>query len=914
MNQLYLHQKIVKTLLNVAIVFLLTLVLPTPGYSQGFLHANGKYIYDGNGNEVILRGIGTGNWMIQEGYMMQSSDVAGTMHEFRNKLVQTIGETKTDSFYNAWLAYHMTRTDIDSMAAWGFNSVRVALHYKWFTLPIEDEPVNGDNTWLDKGFIVIDSLLSWCSENHMFLILDMHGTPGGQGKDANISDYDSSKPSLWESQQNQDKLVALWKKLAERYANESWIGGYDLINETNWTFSDANYSPLWNLFKEITTAIRTVDQNHIIILEGNWFANDYTGMPAVWDNNLVCSFHKYWTYNTPNSLDWMINLRNQKNVPIWLGESGENSNTWFTNLIALSESEHIGWSWWPVKKPGVNNIMRSTVNADYTKLINYWKGSGPAPTEDAAFQAVLQFAENHKFENCIIQRDVIDAMIRQPFSTETKPYKMVHTGETVFATDYDLGRNNYAYFDTDTADYHGSTDTYISWNAGYSYRNDGVDIEVCTDTSSNNGYNVGWVADDEWMQYTLLSDSTAAYKLDLRMASTSSNTRVLVEVDNVPASSIISIPSTGGWQKWVTTTVDNVIVPKGEHKIKIKFVTGGANFNYFKLYSPTSVDDIDFSFTSAQTSTDGTRIFVTLNKEITSEASVIALTDFIVLASDTERQVSSVTINQENPKMLELTLTNKVYFNNIITLSYSGTTITSGTQTLSPFSNQPVINTMPDRHLIPGKIQAEDFYLNKGMVVETCSDLGGGSDMGYANNGDYLDYLVQVSNTGDYTVNYRIACTSSNRQIILKIGDGTTFGNLDTVTFTSTGDWQTWKTFTGKTHLTEGEYILRMYVRAAEFNLNWIEFKFATGIESKAVNNEFTLYPNPASQTISLFLNEPELSNSKIEIYSSAGILVKTDTIGKGYQVISISDLPNGMYIVKVIGTCQVATGNFIKN
>ncbi len=105
-------------------------------------------------------------------------------------------------------------------------SVRVAMHYKWFTLPIEEEPIAGEQTWLNKGFEMIDSLLDWCGDNEMYLVLDLHGAPGGQGKNADISDYDPSKPSLWESQDNKDKTVALWQKLAERYSDETmdrWV-------------------------------------------------------------------------------------------------------------------------------------------------------------------------------------------------------------------------------------------------------------------------------------------------------------------------------------------------------------------------------------------------------------------------------------------------------------------------------------------------------------------------------------------------------------------------------------------------------------------------------------------------------------------------------------------------------------------
>ncbi len=260
-------------------------------FSQG-LRTQGKNIVDQEGNEVILRGIGLGGWMLMEGYMMQSSDVADTQHEFRERLVALMGQEKTDTFFDAWLANHVTKADIDSLASWGYNSVRLPMHYNLFTLPIEDEPVQGQNTWLTKGFDIVDSLLLWCEQNSMYLILDLHAAPGGQGYNAAISDYDPDKPSLWESQENKNKTVALWARLAERYADEPWIGGYDLLNEVNWDLPGGTALRL--LYEKITDSIRAVDDTHIIFIEGNWFANDFTGLTPPWDDNMAYSFHKYW--------------------------------------------------------------------------------------------------------------------------------------------------------------------------------------------------------------------------------------------------------------------------------------------------------------------------------------------------------------------------------------------------------------------------------------------------------------------------------------------------------------------------------------------------------------------------------------------------------------------------------------------
>src|SRR5690606_3186675 len=94
-----------------------------------------------------------------------------------------------------------------------------------------------------------------------------------------------------------------------------------------------------------------------------------------------------------------------------------------------------------------------------------------------------------------------------------------------------LGRNGFAYFDNDTSDFHGSTDVFTNWNQGWSYRNDGVDIEACTDPEANNGFNVGWTGDNEWMEYTVEVDSAAAYTLNIRAASGSGGSKVHLEAN-----------------------------------------------------------------------------------------------------------------------------------------------------------------------------------------------------------------------------------------------------------------------------------------------------------------------------------------------------------------------------------------------
>lgn len=401
-----------KKLFSIALVICIILSI-TNSVGQGFLKADGKKIVNEKGENVLLRGMGLGGWMLQEPYMFQLSDVAGTQTEIKARIASLIGEKNCDEFYSRFLKNKITEKDIDALKKWGFNSIRLPMHYNLYTLPIEKESVPGQNTWLETGFKMTDELLSWCRKNKIYLILDLHAAPGGQGNDRPIADVDTLKPQLWESDYNLQKTVALWKKLASRYKDEAWIGGYDLINETNYKM-EGNL-PLRKLFSEIVIAIREVDKKHIIFIEGNQFANDYTGLVPPWDKNMVYSFHKYWNPNTIEAIQKYLDIRDKYNVPFWMGESGENTNEWFRDAVNLFETNNIGWAWWTIKKIGSeSSLMTIPKPAGYQKVIDFWAGKGPEPTPEEAKATFMELAENVKFEKCSVNQGVIDALFNKP--------------------------------------------------------------------------------------------------------------------------------------------------------------------------------------------------------------------------------------------------------------------------------------------------------------------------------------------------------------------------------------------------------------------------------------------------------------------------------------------------------------------
>src|ERR1035437_10429157 len=89
---------------NHIITFAVTFYLIFSGdiaVSQGFLKADGKQIVNEKGENVLLRGIGLGGWMLQEPYMFQLSEVAGTQTEIKSKISELIGQKNCDEFYRS---------------------------------------------------------------------------------------------------------------------------------------------------------------------------------------------------------------------------------------------------------------------------------------------------------------------------------------------------------------------------------------------------------------------------------------------------------------------------------------------------------------------------------------------------------------------------------------------------------------------------------------------------------------------------------------------------------------------------------------------------------------------------------------------------------------------------------------------
>jgi endoglucanase len=374
----------------------------------GFVRARGKYLYTPSGEKLILRGTNLGNWLEPEGYMFLLDGGPASPREIEGLVNELIGPSDAAAFWHEYRRAYITQPDINLLAKSGFNSVRIPLHYKFFQEGRE-------------GFALLDPVIEWCRKAGLWVILDMHCAPGGQ-TGTNIDDS-WGYPWLYESPESQKKTIDVWTRIAAHYRDNTTVLGYDLLNEPIPHFPKLRKynSDLEPLYRRITAAIRKVDQRHVIILGGAQWDSNFGIFGPPFDSNVMYTFHKYWTAPTKQVIQQYIDYRDKYNVPIWLGESGENTNQWIADFVRVLDAEEIGWCFWPYKKMEKESAVVSFHRPPHwDEVIAYAKtprATGDAekqiailpPLEDlrAAFRDLLK---NIRVENCKVNAAYIEAM------------------------------------------------------------------------------------------------------------------------------------------------------------------------------------------------------------------------------------------------------------------------------------------------------------------------------------------------------------------------------------------------------------------------------------------------------------------------------------------------------------------------
>lgn len=550
--------------------------------SSQFVQTDGTKIVDGNGNELFFTGMNLGNWLLWEGYLMMGDFNYRTHTQFFNSLKKAFGDdlSKAMEFEHRWRMNYVTDEAIRELKALGFNSVRVPFNYNLFW-------DHNSSTVSDRGFQYIDKLINYCKKYGVYILLDMHAAPGYQnpGDHCDNLESNSSQPRtsvhFWEGN-NVNIAAQVWRHIADRYKNETTIWGYDLINEPVPQEKDK-----WRLLESMVTmrnAIREVDNNHIIVAEGAWWGSDMAPLDwtngqtqagskvySKWDNNLVYQTHHY--SDNPNQLNDRKAMCDRLNLPLILGEYGENNNSNIRSITDWCLDNRVGYFPWSFKKMSHDRCLWTIQpNNAYNQLKNAINSNSVGPL--SLYNDMLSFCDNNiKNENKSLtwHQGFYEAVKNpNPDNTTTPEDNNGNNNNNDLCNDFSFNINEII-----------EAEDYCNMS--------GVETENC----SEGGLNVGWIDTDDWMAYSVMIPTNGEYIIEYRVASESGSSGFRLETYGGGWEyGSADIPNTGGWQNW-TTISHKVYFEAGIQQIEIMARGGSWNINWLRVKPVSNIIHIE---------------------------------------------------------------------------------------------------------------------------------------------------------------------------------------------------------------------------------------------------------------------------------------------------------------------------------
>ena len=385
------------------------------GRTKGFVTVRGKDLVLPDGKKFYIQGTNLGNWLNPEGYMFGFSRTnSAWMIDLMIK--QAAGPDFAAAFWKKFKDNYITRQDIEFIRQQGANTIRLPFNYKLFT----DEDYMGLTHGQD-GFARIDSVVTWCRDNGLYLILDMHDCPGSQTGD-NIDDG-YGYPWLFESEPSQQLFCNIWQRIADRYKNETVILGYELMNEPIAHYFENKEqlnSLLEPLYKRAVQAIRKVDKNHVILLGGaRWNSDFYMFTDWTFDSNIMYTCHRYGGEATAEAIKDYIDFRDKTGLPMYMGEIGHNTDEWQSQFVSVMKQANIGYTFWPYKKIDSSCMMGIERPQEWDSIVvkyseanrgTYQEWREARPDQEKFRQLLLQYVENSRFKNCKPQVSYIQSM------------------------------------------------------------------------------------------------------------------------------------------------------------------------------------------------------------------------------------------------------------------------------------------------------------------------------------------------------------------------------------------------------------------------------------------------------------------------------------------------------------------------
>jgi endoglucanase len=363
-----------------------------------FLHVKNNQIVDPHDQPVLLRGTCVGGWMNMEEFI---NGYPGAEHQLRARMAAALGKEKAEFFFERMLDYFFAEEDAAYIASLGANVVRLPLNYRHFES--DAHPFE----YIEKGFERLDRAIEFCARHGLYVILDLHAVQGWQNTDWHC-DNASRHVYFWQHLHFQERFNALWQQFALRYRGNPAVAGYNLMNEpvTGAPYgrfgkdTPSDWEAINQVYANAVEAVRAVDDEHIIFLEGDHFSQRFSGLTPPFAPNLVYSNHDYTPYGLgpgkyPGHKDGQAwdyaaqeehfldqegpRFTRQHNVPLWLGEFGSAYNgpreevkdrlRAMNDQLSIFNAAGAHWTTWTYKDIHVMGWVQLAADSPYVRAI-----------------------------------------------------------------------------------------------------------------------------------------------------------------------------------------------------------------------------------------------------------------------------------------------------------------------------------------------------------------------------------------------------------------------------------------------------------------------------------------------------------------------------------------------------------------
>ncbi len=435
----------------------------------------------------------------------------------------------------------------------------------------------------------------------------------------------------------------------------------------------------------------------------------------------------------------------------------------------------------------------------------------------------------------------------------------------------------------------------------------GIQTEPTSDAGG--GHNVGWQDNNDWMNYAVNISAAGTYTVNFRVASYFTGAQFQLRNASGTSLATVTVPNTGGFQTWTTISAQATL-PAGQQTLRLftSNANGGWNINWWEIAGVTTSTTTNL----APVANAGT------NQTITLPTNSVTLTGSGTDADGTIASYAWTKVSGPSgetiasPAQAQTNITGLLQGTYVFRLTVkdnagaSGTADVTITVNAAPPTSTPTITSI--------KIEAENYASMSGIQTELTSDAGGGYNVGWQDNNDWMNYAVNISSAGTYLVNFRVASYFTGAQFQLRNASGT---SLSTVTVPNTGSFQTWTTISVQVTLPAGQQTLRLFTTNANggWNINWWEIvpqavstmsvNTGNGSETEAplVSGSIGIYPNPVDDKFMLQVNNELTGSLKVQIVNLQGTVVKQFNLNKtntgtSQFYLTIGELPTGQYIL----------------